>query len=296
MAKKSKTNILKGPLKLVALFVFAFFLAVIVVSVFFEREDSGDYTEEFPDSGAEIVKPDVVVTTTTAATTTVMPRLAIVLDDFGQDIKKLRALEDIGVPVNIAILPFLTYSEKIAEEASLLGWDVLLHMPMEPKNVADNNPGPGVLLTSMTDEEILKNSKEALDSLPFIMGVNNHMGSHFTEDIDAMKVFLNEIKGRGLVFLDSKTSAESKAAEAAGEAGVPILTRNIFLDNEQDEEYISGQLKKATDIAIKNGYAIAIGHPHKETIAVLKRELSKYESEGILIVKLSDLYGDDSLF
>ena len=128
------------------------------------------------------------------------------------------------------------------------------------------------------------------------MGVNNLMGSHFTENIDSMKVFLSEIKGRGLVFLDSKTSAESKVAEAAGEVGVPLLTRNIFLDNEQDEEYISGQLEKAKNIAVKKGYAIAIGHPHKETIAVLKKELTRYESEGVVIVKLSDLYGDGSLF
>lgn len=293
MVKKSKKNNLKGLLKLVALFVFAFFVAVVIVSVFFEREDSGDYPENVPVvTPPEVTEPSVSTTTAVSAS----PRLAIVIDDFGQDIRKLRALEDIGLPITVAIIPFLKYSEKIAEEASLLGWDVLLHMPMEPKNVAEHNPGEGVVLTTMTDEEIIAKSKKALDSLPFILGVNNHMGSHFTEDKDAMMVFLKEIKGRGLVFLDSKTSAKSKAAEAASEVGVPLLTRDIFLDNEQDEEYISGQLEKAKKIAVKHGFAIAIGHPHKETTAVLKRELLRLKSEGIVVVKLSDLYDDDSLF
>ncbi|MBI5587763.1 MAG: divergent polysaccharide deacetylase family protein [Deltaproteobacteria bacterium] len=216
------------------------------------------------------------------------PRVAIVIDDMGQDMKKLRELIALNAPITVAVLPNLSHSKDTAKEAHARGLEVLLHLPMEPKDLGDNNPGKGALLTAMTSEEIRKNIEDDLKTVPYAAGVNNHMGSRFTEDERQMRSVLNVVKKRKMFFLDSRTSSNSVAGKVAGEIGVRNADRNVFLDNSRDITYIKGQITELVSIARKHGSAIAIGHPHPETIEAIKESLEVLNG-SVEIVKLSDI-------
>ena len=201
------------------------------------------------------------------------PRVAIVIDDMGHDLKRFRSLLDIDAQITVAVLPHLRFSREVATEAYSKGWEVLLHMPMEPHNLKANNPGEGALLTAMDEAELRLKMNQSLDGVPYISGVNNHMGSKFTEDPVLLKTVLGIVKERGLFFLDSRTSPDSVAGKLAREMGVPGITRNVFLDNTRDEQYIKDRLDELVEIARERGTAVAIGHPYPETIAALKSAL-----------------------
>lgn len=217
-----------------------------------------------------------------------LPKVAIVIDDLGQDIRQFWRVLEIDAPVTVAILPFLPHSRKVAEEATSMGKEVILHLPMEPKD-ASNNPGRGALSTSMTGEEVEAQLKKDLEAIPYIRGVNNHMGSRFTEDEGRMKVVLEVIKGRGLYFLDSKTTPHSTVSRLAKSMGVRAIDRQVFLDNEEDREYVKGQVERLITIAKDKGHAVAIGHPHPSTLSALKEMLPLLKEAGVEVVPLSSL-------
>jgi polysaccharide deacetylase 2 family uncharacterized protein YibQ len=146
----------------------------------------------------------------------------------------------------------------------------LLHMPMEPISYPETDPGPGALLTTMPNNELRNAVKKNLMSLPYIVGVNNHMGSKFTQDSRGMKIFLTELKKRHLFFIDSGTTPKSVAQKLGRELGILVFKRDIFIDNEKDIKTILKFLKKAEKYSLKKGVVIAIGHPYPETIAALK--------------------------
>ncbi|MFQ5586934.1 MAG: divergent polysaccharide deacetylase family protein [Thermodesulfobacteriota bacterium] len=217
-------------------------------------------------------------------------RVAIVIDDMGRDMESLRDIRDLGVPITVAVLPYLTHSRKVAEEARAMGSEVLLHLPMEPVDMAHNDPGKGALLTGMNEAEVTAQVESNLDALPFIDGVNNHMGSRFTGDERLMRVALETVKRRGnLFFLDSRTTADSKAYRIARELGLRAAKREIFLDNRRERAYIKGQVATLIDRAKQNGQAVAIGHPHEETISALREMLPLFKDEGVSVVPLSEL-------
>ncbi|MEE9543777.1 MAG: divergent polysaccharide deacetylase family protein [Thermodesulfobacteriota bacterium] len=216
-------------------------------------------------------------------------RAAIVIDDMGRDISKLRDLMEVDVPINIAILPYLKDSVLVAEEANARGWNVILHLPMEPRDIEKHNPGKGALLTGMTTEEVRIVVNGDLDAVPFAVGMNNHMGSRFTEDKLLMGVVLETAKERGVFFLDSKTTNKSVGQSLARKMGVKSAARSVFLDNSQDKEYISAQIEELIRLAKKNGTAIGIGHPHLETISVIRERALDFERAGVRLVSLEEL-------
>ncbi len=216
-------------------------------------------------------------------------KVAIVIDDMGRDISKLRELQELEAAINIAILPHLKDSKAIAEQTHERGWNVILHLPMEPQNLEKHNPGEGALLMSMTGEEVRSAILGGLDSVPHAIGINNHMGSRFTEDEALMKVVIGTVKERGVFFLDSKTTSKSVGEKLARKMGVKTASRSVFLDNVQDKEYIRGQIEELISLAKKNGTAIGIGHPHSETISVLIEKEADFEREGIGLVRLDEL-------
>lgn len=217
-----------------------------------------------------------------------LPRVAIVIDDLGQDIKQLWRVLEIDAPVTVAVLPFLPHSRKVAEEATSQGREVILHLPMEPKDPS-NNPGLGALFISMSGEEIEAQLKKDLEAIPYIRGVNNHMGSRFTEDERRMRVVFEAIKERGLYFLDSKTTPHSTASRLARSMGVRAVERQVFLDNEQDSEYVKGQVERLITVAKDKGHAVAIGHPHPSTLSALKEVIPLLKDAGVEVVPLSSL-------
>ncbi len=216
-------------------------------------------------------------------------RVAIVIDDMGTDLGKLESLIDLDVPVTVSVLPHLRHSRDVAEMAHASGLEVMLHLPMEPINPTVNNPGDGALFTGMPTDEIRSLLLADIESIPYLSGVNNHMGSRFTEDERGMRVVFEVLSQRGFFFLDSRTSPRSIALKLAHEFGVRSASRNVFLDNKREKEYIRGQFEELLRVARKRGRAIAIGHPYPETISVLKEALGSLEDEGIEVVSVSEL-------
>lgn len=217
------------------------------------------------------------------------PRVAIVIDDMGRDIRKLKELFQLNAPISIAVLPYLSHSADEAREAHARGMEVLLHLPMEPQDTAYNNPGEGVLLTSMSEKEVRARVENGLADVPFAAGVNNHMGSKFTESEPQMRVVLAELKKRELYYLDSRTTPKSVGGRVARELGMRTVDRNVFLDNTRDKAYIKERLNEAVDIARRNGAAVAIGHPYPETIEALREAVPGLRASGVRLVKLSEL-------
>lgn len=217
------------------------------------------------------------------------PRLVIILDDFGNNMEVFEKLIELDYPITYSILPQLPHSLETAERVNKAGYDVMLHLPMQPRDWPKYNPGVGALMIEDDAETIQRKMSENLQSVPYIVGVNNHMGSAYTQYSEGLDILMGILKEKNLFFVDSKTSPGNIAKNSAKRNDVLYLSRNIFLDNIQNEEYVSGQLAKAVRFARKYGTAIAIGHPYYVTYDVLSRQLPEIEREGILITRISDL-------
>ncbi|MBP7252953.1 MAG: divergent polysaccharide deacetylase family protein [Alphaproteobacteria bacterium] len=215
------------------------------------------------------------------------PMIALVIDDCGIAEAATRAAIALPPEVTMTFLPYGTKSAALARQASAAGHDILLHMPMQPEGSAD--PGPEALTVDLSAAEITRRLREGFANLPSVIGMNNHMGSRFTSDATAMAPVIEEMRRRNLLFLDSVTSAKSVAAAAAREAGIPTLSRDVFLDDTVTEAEVERQLARAEALARKHGSAIAIGHPHSSTIKVLHRWLADYRQRGFQIVSLQTL-------
>ena len=216
--------------------------------------------------------------------------IAIVIDDLGQDIKQAKEVFALSEKVTVAVMPGLAQSKNIANLAKQSGNEVLLHMPMEPLKNHEKTETPGTLSADMTPMAFLTTVSEDVDSVPGAVGVNNHEGSALTENKEAMKFLMAELKTRNLFFLDSLTNAKSVAYATAVEFGMKAARRDVFLDNEGDNPaYIREQLATLVDIARKHGKAIGIGHPHPVTLSELRKWLADINAQGIEIVPVSRL-------
>lgn len=216
--------------------------------------------------------------------------LAIVIDDLGENRAFAKALTKLPFPVTFAIWPQSSHAASVAREAKAAGLDVIIHQPMEPDDYPRVNPGPGAVLTRMSEEDIRAVIQDSIARLPEAVGMNNHMGSAFTADAKAMRAVMAELASNGLFFLDSRTSNVSAARATASEFGVPFVGRHVFLDNVPDEEAVLMQLRKAERIALKRGAAVAIGHPHPGTLAALKRFAAEH-APGLTMVSVARLAG-----
>jgi uncharacterized protein len=215
------------------------------------------------------------------------PQVVIIIDDLGYNGRNYRSFLEIGYPLTFAVLPALPYSEKIAKEARAKNREVLLHLPLEPQDYPAKNPGKGVLLDSMSEEELRKVFSQDLESVPGATGVNNHMGSRLTGETRPMMTLLSELKRRNLYFVDSLTTRGTVVTPLARELGVKVGVRDVFLDNYRDKAYIEGQLDSLAKVARNKGEAIGVGHPYSITASVLKDRLPRWEKEGIRVVSAS---------
>jgi len=216
------------------------------------------------------------------------PKVAFIIDDLGYEIEVAKKMLELEFPLTLSILPFLKYSEYMAEEGKKNNQEIMLHLPMEP-NDSSIDPGPGAIKSYMSEEEIRQAVRGSIFDFPYVIGMNNHMGSKITEDREIMKIILEEIKRYNLFFIDSMTSKNSIAYQVAQEMGVKTAVRAVFLDNENDMEYIKGQMLEVQKIALRDGEAIAIGHSRINTFYVLKRMIPELIRAGIEIVPVSEL-------
>ena len=195
-------------------------------------------------------------------------RLVVIIDDLGENLASAQHLAGLGIPLTFSVLPGSTRTSEIATLAGNQGLELLLHLPMQPLDPLID-PGPGALYVGMTPEQISSVLSTDLEQVASAVGVNNHMGSRFTGDLQGMRVVMQELAERGLFFVDSLTTPKSKARQTALSQGVPYLERHIFLDNEQDVLATLFQLRKAEGLALRQGLAIAIGHPYPTTLEAL---------------------------
>ncbi|MCK5041003.1 MAG: divergent polysaccharide deacetylase family protein, partial [Sphingomonadales bacterium] len=199
-----------------------------------------------------------------------------------------RSFAALPTVINFSFLPYaegLSWQTQLMNEA---GHELMLHMPMEP-SVAGQNPGPKALLTSMSVDTIDEYLSWNLSRFDGFVGINNHMGSRFTENATLMTAVLEKLKTEGLFFIDSRTTSKSTGYDIAKEHGLQYEDRDVFLDNELSQDAIFAQFAELERIAQRNGSAIAIGHPHGETLAALEMWLPTLEERGFNVVKVSSL-------
>lgn len=214
-------------------------------------------------------------------------RLAVVIDDLGYSLENLEPFLASELPLSLSVLPGLPHSAEAARLVRSAGKQLLLHLPMEARNGAD--PGPGAVLTAMSDEAVRELLRESLSEVPAV-GVNNHMGSAATADPRIMTAVLGYLKGRGLFFLDSRTTADSVAAAVAGELAEPILARDVFLDNDPSADAILAQLWQGAGLAERRGQAVLIGHvQNPQIVRLLEEALPELERRGLRLVHAGDL-------
>lgn len=209
------------------------------------------------------------------------------IDDLGRSVEDVETLARLGVPVTYAVLPFESETKDVVAALHGRGAEVICHLPMQPLH--DENPGPGALLYGMDAPALERATAAALAAVPGAVGVNNHMGSRLSADERSMRAVLTVLKDRGLFFLDSRTSPESVGYRVAGQMGVPAAERQVFLDSDLRPQIIREQFLRTLELAKKRGSAIAIGHPHPATLAMLAAEVPRAKEEGYEFVTVSRL-------
>ncbi len=217
------------------------------------------------------------------------PQLAIVLDDWGYSNRNFHYLDEVKECFDISVFPKHQYTKEAAVYAHSRGKEVMLHLPMEPKNLAPEHWEKNTITTDMDWGQIRAITAASIDSVPYVRGANNHMGSKATESEYVMQAVLSVFKEKGLFWIDSVSTADSQASNIAKALGVRFAKRDVFIDNENDIDYIKMQLNKAADIASSKGYAIAIGHDRPNTLEAIKQALPDIKARGIDIVCVSRL-------
>ncbi len=193
----------------------------------------------------------------------------IIIDDIGKEIDSLKELSKINLPFTISILPFQKYSKEAAYIAKRNGWEIMIHLPMEPINYPEKNPGHKALMLNMSPDELRNVFNEIYDNIPFAVGFNNHMGSKFTKDENKLQIIMEVAKKKQLYFIDSKTTLNSKAFKVAINNGLVAAERTLFLDNIIDENMIKEKLIELINISNNDNIAIGICHTYPETKRVL---------------------------
>jgi polysaccharide deacetylase 2 family uncharacterized protein YibQ len=209
------------------------------------------------------------------------PLVAVVIDDVGLDRPRSRRAWELPGPLTMSFLP---YAKDLGEQARIArarGHELMLHLPMEPNG--RNDPGPHALLVSLSDSELRQRTNAALDSFDGYVGVNNHMGSRFTAFRPGMETVLRLFRSRGLMFLDSRTTAQSVGDQVAQEMGLPGIVRHVFLDDDESLDAVRRRLAETEAVARRQGFVVAIGHPHEATLQALAEWLPGLQAKGLAL-------------
>ena len=238
----------------------------------------------WPDRG----KPPIGQEALPEGTISGQPAIVVVIDDLGASKEALDRLLRLDFPITCAFWPFAAHTESGAKEAYKRGMEILIHMPMEPVGYPTQKPGPEALFRRMGTPEITRLVHEAITKVPHATGLNNHMGSRFTQSAEKTAVVVDVLKKTGLFCLDSVTHSQSVFYRQAGQAGVLRYRRDVFLDVQNSRAAVLAALARAERIALSQGYAVAIGHPLSGTLDALE-EWQKTRNPTIRIVRLKDL-------
>lgn len=216
------------------------------------------------------------------------PTIAIIIDDMGYNPHEGRRLAEMDQPLTLAFLPFRHHTIPLAKLAHRHAKEIILHAPMA--NTRNIGLGPAGLTPDMDEITMARTLRRALQSIPHVQGVNNHMGSLLTQQIEPMQWVMRELDRYPLYFVDSRTIATSVAGTIAAAQNIPSLTRDVFLDHEQTEDFVDQQFKLLIEKAKENGTAIGIGHPHKVTVDYLEKHLPELDEQGVAVATVSGLW------
>jgi polysaccharide deacetylase 2 family uncharacterized protein YibQ len=217
------------------------------------------------------------------------PRIAIIIDDLGYQLESGRRAIQLPGPITFAVLPGTPHSRRLAGFAHDRGKEVLMHLPLEAVNY-QGPAEPGGITLDMSRDAFRTTFANAIETVPFAIGVSSHRGSLLTRHPGHMTWLMQEIGEREeLFFIDSYTTPESVALKVAAEEGVSATRRDVFLDHDRSIEAVARELERLKDLARRRGHAVAIGHPFPETLEVLERELPKLAAEGFELVTISAL-------
>ncbi|WP_018248453.1 divergent polysaccharide deacetylase family protein [Orenia marismortui] len=220
-------------------------------------------------------------------------KIAIIIDDFGNNAEGTGGILNLKQKMTCAIMPFKESSTEEAEIAKNLGFEVIIHLPMETELDRPNWLGVKPILTSLPDEEIKARMQEAVNDLPQAIGFNNHTGDKASADKRVMKAILEVAKQNNLIAIDSRTTPKTVVRVVAEELGVRVLERDVFLDHHKNYGYIRKSILKLAGKSIIKGQAIGIGHvgPHggNVTSLALKNLLPAIEKADIKFVTVSEL-------
>jgi polysaccharide deacetylase 2 family uncharacterized protein YibQ len=218
---------------------------------------------------------------------TALPRIAIIIDDLGYGLAAGERAVSLPGPIAYAVLPATPRGRVLAEKAYANGKEVLLHLPLQSAT-PEQSDEPGGLLLDMTRGQFAKAFSESFESVPHVVGINSHRGSLLTRHPGHMTWLMEEIRGHGkLFFVDSYTTHESVALRMAREAGVPAVRRDVFLDPDQTAGTLEREFARLKKLARQRGFAVGIGHPYPQTLALLEDELPKLEDAGFELVSIS---------
>lgn len=215
------------------------------------------------------------------------PRMALIVDDGGYGKAATETVLGLDPKLTLAILPFTPFGEDTAQRGAALGFEIMLHMPMEPFSAAVKFKGQ--LNVGMGADEIARLTHEAIATVPGMVGINNHTGSKFTSDPASMQLFFDALAGQPYYFIDSVTSGNSQAYAIAKAAGLRTARRSVFLDDKADAAYIRKQFEILRARAKHHGTAIGICHFRPKTAEILAGELDKIHEDGIELVHASEL-------
>ena len=218
------------------------------------------------------------------------PMIAVVIDDMGVDRRRSGRVITFPGPLTLSFLSYAGQLDHQTAAARAGGHELLLHVPMEPAN-GKLDPGPHVLLSDGGPDRLLADLQWGLGRFDTYVGINNHMGSKFTADLPGMTLVMSELKARGLLFLDSRTTGRTVGPALARQFGVPFAERNVFLDNVNEVAAVKARLRELENLARRRGTAVAIAHPRDATLAALSVWLKEVEGRGFVLVPLSTVVG-----
>jgi hypothetical protein len=215
-------------------------------------------------------------------------RLYLVLDDAGHSLNDLRRFIRFPGQFTLAVLPRVRYSAESARMAVAAGHTVILHQPMEP--LGDSDPGPGAILTTDSEYAVRRTIARNIESMSWISGINNHMGSRATQNRYTMEIVADELARREMFFLDSRTTAASVAIDVGNAAGIRVVERDVFLDNVRERSEIDAQIDLALQIARGRGWSVMIGHVTVPILAdVLMDRYEEIIAAGYRFYPIEDL-------
>jgi hypothetical protein len=212
--------------------------------------------------------------------------VAVIIDDMGIDRRHAQAAVALPGPLTLAYLPYAGDLPAQTRAARAAGHELLVHVPMEPEQAAATVPAIA-LSADLEPVEVARRLAWALGRFDGFVGVNNHMGSRFTADPAHLRPVLQELKRRGLLFVDSRTSSRSAASDIARALRLPFASRDVFLDHDDDATSIRERLREVEEIARSRGHAVAIGHPRERTLAALRAWLPTLADRGLVLVPIS---------